>query len=352
VTAPLDTSVSGSEIRDALRRAGLTQGAIARATGLSPTTVSRVCAGAYDADGDARAAVFEAINFGLKSRGEALLLDVSPASTTTPTPTLPLAGGGQGGGRGPAPILNLAAARLPDVVPGMMSPWGGAFCTAGQRVLWAMLKATAEDRELCLLAAQSGCGKTYLIERFRERYPETLVFRPLRGISQSGILEDLCRLFGVPYSGANDSRRRRLLEAAKGRSLVVDEADLLVAGRYARQAVDRLEIYRQLQERGCAVALVGLPALIQTVVTGGETYVFSRIGYAGIGQPPTPEELAAYWRAQMAGYPQAVAKAGQVALSAARHGHLRYLDKLAKRTRVLDGDVAGAESFLFRGEPQ
>lgn len=328
MTASLDDRITPAAIRSALRKAGLTQGDIARSTGLSASTVSRICAGTYTAaDGAAVAQVRDMLNRsnGVKS-GHTHGESASPA------------------------VLSLAAARLPEQTPGLLAPWGGAYCTDGQRLMWAVLRATVEDQELCLLTALSGCGKTYLIERYREAYPETLVYRPLRGISQSGLLEDLCRLFGVPYSGSNDTRRRRLLDAAKGRVLVIDEADLLVVGRYARQAVDRLEIYRQLQERGAAVALVGLPGLVQTIVTGGETYVFSRIGYARTAAPPSQDELATYWRAQMAGYPQAGARAGQVALSAARHGHLRYLDKLARRTRAFDGDVASAETLLFRGE--
>jgi len=333
----LDDSVTGSQITAAMARAGITQGAIVRETKLSRTTVSRVCDGQNPGDAS-RAQVLDCINAALRAKSET----ATPRPEPAPTP--------KAGGSARAAVLSLASARLPEQTPGLLAPWGGAYCTEGQRLLWAVLRATQKDRELSLLCALSGAGKSYLIDRYQDAYPETLVYRPLRGISQSGLLEDLCRLFGVPYSGSNDTRRRRLLESAAGRFLIIDEADLLVAGRYARQTVDRLEIYRQLQERGAGVALVGLPALIQTVVTGGETYVFSRVGYARTGAPPSQDELATYWKAQMAGYPQAAARAGAVALSAARHGHLRYLDKLARRCRDLEGDVAAAETLLFRGE--
>ena len=331
---PTVDSVSAVHLRAGIKRAGISQGQIARLTGLSPTTVSRIFGGTYQADDDTavqsvRAAVDEALaRKGLPALGSA---EASAAAA-------------------PGPVVALASARPVEAAPSLSAPWGGAYCTQGQRLLWAALRATEEDRELAILTALSGTGKSYCVDRYRESHPGTLVYRPLRGISQSGLLEDLCRLFGVPYSGSNDTRRRRLLEAAAGRYLIIDEADLLVVGRYARQAVDRLEIYRQLQERGCAVALVGLPALLHTVLSGGETYVFSRIGYARTASPPSTEELSAYWRAQMAGYPAALAKAGTVALSAARHGHLRYLDKLARRAQAMDGDVSAAETLLFRGE--
>lgn len=326
----LDMSVTGSEILVLLDKIGISQGDVARETGLHRTTISRICKDQYQAaDGAAKAALLghleRRLNDAQAQEGQAKVRSLRSVDTAT-------------------------APKLPDSPPSLSTPWGGPYCTQGQRLMWAVLQATREDRELTLLTALSGCGKSYLIDRYQEQHPHTLIYRPLRGISQSGLLEDLCRLFGVAYSGSNDTRRRRLLEAAQGRFLIVDEADLLVAGRYAHQAVERLELYRQLQERGAAVALVGLPALVQTVVTGGETYVFSRIGYARQGPAPTQEELAAYWRAQMAGYPQAAAQAGAVALSAARHGHLRYLDKLARRTRALDGDVQAASTLLFRGE--
>lgn len=380
IPAPTDSlTLSAEEIRAAMERGRINQHDIVRETGLSPTTVSRICRGLYTSDGDAVQATRGVIDRALKERGHPLIAEleaesaklgrapiavavsaaipqaqpsgsvVSLPGAAAERPGIQAVPGHIPGSASGRPGIQ-AAARLPEPPPSLSAPWGGAYCTQGQRLMWASLRATIEDRELCLLVALSGAGKTYLIDRYRESYPETLVYRPLRGISQSGLLEDLCRLFGVPYGGSNDTRRRRLLESAQGRALIIDEADLLVVGRYARMAVDRLEIYRQLQERGAAVALVGLPALLHTIVTGGETYVFSRIGYARTASPPSTDELATYWRAQMAGYPQAAAKAGTVSLRAARHGHLRYLDKLARRTRALDGDVAAAETLLFRGE--
>lgn len=355
------------DIAAALLRSGLSQGDIARETGLNSSTVSRICRGKYGNDGEAIAQVVEVIQRALEGRGQGAATPVggpTAADFSRLTPAvadliqaaaIPAPVPAQAPGPRPvAPVAQLenrlAAARLPEAPPGLSAPWGGSYCTDGQRVMWGVLRAIAEDRELGLVCSLSGTGKSYVIDRFAEQYPGTLVYRPLRGISQSGVMEDLCRLFGLPYSGSNDTRRRRLLDGCAGRTLLVDEADLLVAGRYATQAVDRLEVYRQLQERGCAVALVGLPTLLATVTRGGETYVFSRIGYARSPAAPTEAELATYWRAQIAGYPQAHARAGLVALSAGKHGYLRYLDKLAKRTRATNGDVAAAETLLFRGE--
>lgn len=336
--------LTAADWRDALQMAGLTQGTIVRQSGLNASTISRICQGKYPSDSDAVQTVLGIVSAALTARGLALdtiLSQRTDAAQPAALAAVPSA---------PGPVVALAAARLPDAPPSLGAPWGGAYCTDGQRLMWAMLRAIHEDRELGVLVSLSGTGKSHLIDRFGEQYPGTLIYRPLRGISQSGIMEDLCRLFGLPYSGSNDTRRRRLLDGCAGRTLIVDEADLLIAGRYATQAVDRLEIYRQLQERGCAVALVGLPALLHTILRGGETYVFSRIGYARQAPVPTDTELAAYWRAQISGYPQAHAKAGLVAIGAGKHGYLRYLDKLARRTRDQGGDVAAAETLLFRGE--
>ncbi len=370
-------------ITAAMQRAKVNQGLIARETGLSGTTISRLCRGQYGHDSQALRRVLEYLDATLREQGQPGLLapvageeaedaarGAGPAPAAAgegagapgpgekgagaglkpavraglkPAPTDPFSPDPAGpavaakptalpGGRGAAVVALAPAPRPPEAPPSLAAPWGGAYCTDGQRLMWGVLRAIAADRELGLVVSLSGTGKSYCIDRFAETYPGTLVYRPLRGISQSGILEDLCRLFGVPYSGSNDTRRRRLLDGGAGRTLLIDEADLLVAGRYVSQAVDRLEIYRQLQERGCAVALVGLPALLHTVA------------------PPSETELAAYWRAQIAGYPQAHARAGLVALAAAKHGYLRYLDKLARRTRDTDGDVGAAETLLFRGD--
>lgn len=344
VANPIDSVLDEDDFRAAMERSGVTQADIVRETGLDATTVSRICRGLYTADTDAVEMVVGMIDRTLGACGLAPMLGDAPIQKVSVVRLATAQASASGG----AP--NAGTVPIPDAVPGLLAPWGGAWCTGGQRLLWSALRATLQDRELGVLAALPGTGKTYLIARYRESYPQTLVYRPLRGISQSGLLEDLCRLFSAPYSGSNDTRRRRLLDAAQGHDLIIDEADLLVSGRYARAAVDRLEIYRQLQERGTAVVLVGLPALFRAIVGGGETYVFSRIGYARTCAPPSSDELAVYWRARMAGYPQAAAKAGLVALSAARHGHLRYLDKLARRARALNGDVAAAETLLFRGE--
>lgn len=333
---------SPEEVSALLARIGLSQGQIARETGLTTSTVSRICRGQYASDaGDAARRVEQVITAAMANH---------PVSREATDPAKGVGMGAAAGSGGETPVVRLAAARLPEAAPSLAAPWGGAYCTDGQRLMWGVLRAIVEDRELGLLTSLSGTGKSYVVDRFAEQYPGTLVYRPLRGISQSGVMEDLCRLFGVPYSGSNDTRRRRLLEAAHGRNLLIDEADLLVAGRYATQAVDRLEIYRQLQERGCAVALVGLPALLHTVQRGGETYVFSRIGYARAPAAPSETELATYWRAQVAGYPSALNRAGLVAMSAGKHGFLRYLDKLARRTHQTGGDVAAAETLLFRGD--
>jgi len=240
---------------------------------------------------------------------------------------------------------------------GGTAPWGGAYATQGQRLMWAVLEAIRAERELGILVAPSGAGKSHVLDRWAEAHPEVRVHRPLYGVTRSAQLRQLCRLVGVPTGGANDDRIGRLLDEASRRGvtgtplvLVVDEADLVVAGRYAHDVVQRLEIYRQLSEAGAAVCLLGLPALLRAVVSAGETYVFSRIGISRSIAPPTTEELAAYWRLRARDYPRAAAKAALVAESAARYGLCRYCDKLARRLAAVGDDLAAAESLLFRGE--
>ena len=328
------------------RTGDLNQADAATSLGIDRTTIAKVLAGTYRA-GTADTIAARLLEWAAVQQAEESVA-TSAAHRPRPSKVHHLAGAG-------ASAAVVADEQVPAI--GTTAPWGGAYCTRGQRLMWALLEAVRGDRELGILVAPSGSGKSYVLDRWAELHPEVRVHRPLLGVTRSAQLRQICRLLGVPSSGSNDDRIDRMLDEARRRArgdapmvLVVDEADLIVVGRYAGDVVQRLEIYRQLSEAGAAVCLVGLPALLSAVVTGGETYVFSRIGFARSIEPASTAELAAYWRARTGPWPQAQAKAALVAESAARYGLLRYCDKLTRRLASIGDDLAAAESLLFRGE--
>lgn len=274
-------------------------------TGLSKSTVSRVLRGEYPKDTDAHRRVIAAL------------------------------------GSSPAPA-EVAAAR--PYIPGEV------FTTTGQQLLASVLEAAIEDAEWVIVDGPSGLGKSYSLNTFQARHPDAILMKAKYGQSVGAVLESLCRAFEVPVSGTNETRQNRILEAAAGRVLVVDEADLLASGAMGDRVLRVLELFREIYEAGAAVILAGLPELPRKLAQNGETYVFRRIGYFRSIQAPSPEELARFFIHSLPDVPLAHAKAGLAASQARKNGLFGYLAKLAKRTRLLDGDVEAAMSLLFRPE--
>jgi len=225
-----------------------------------------------------------------------------------------------------------------------------SFTTAGQRLMRALLDATLEDKEFTMLTGLSGLGKTHVIKEFMVDHPEAKLLHARLGMSRQGMYKSIATLIGVSKSGTSNDIEERIIAASKGHVLIVDETDLLVDGRKGVQVLRMLDIYRQMFEAGAVVILVGLPELRDSIVLSGKTYLTSRIGYYRNAPAPSLDELGEFWERLMVAYPQAAAKAGPLATQAQRAGLFRHLKYLAKRTRIMDGDVRAAASFLFRPE--
>ncbi len=219
--------------------------------------------------------------------------------------------------------------------------------TPGQKQAWVLMDLVRKQHDFAVLVGASGVGKTWVINRYGSSYGAD-VYTARMGQSLGGLLGDLCRLWNVSADGGNDSKIARLCEAAGGRFLIVDEADLLMGNRTRRNVLRLVEVFRQLYESGCGVVLVGLPVLHKAVSEAGETYVFSRIGYLRQVGSPTDEFLAMYWKSLVEDYPDAMEKAGPVVYQARRGGFFRYLEKLADLVKLFSGDVEEALGLMFR----
>lgn len=295
---------------------GVTPADIQRATGLSKSTVSRVLAGKYPP--------------GTGAYDKVMAVLAGPSEPAQPEAA--------------TPATDAAPAATPQRVP------QAALISYGQRLMAATLQTTVEDREFTILAGASGVGKTHVLGQFREEHPDALYLKPRKRMSVNDVLCKLCDLFGVSRSGSGGDRLERLIQAASGRLLIIDEADLLVAGRRPNQVENHIETFRELYEAGCTVVLVGLPVLIEQITRCCETYVFSRPGYWMRIPDPTEKEMEAFWLARTAGLSGASAEAGRAARDAKRFGLFRYLDKLERRSRLLEGDVAAARTLLYHPE--
>jgi hypothetical protein len=293
---------------------GVTPADIQRTTGLSKSTVSRVLAGKYPPGTDGHDKVMAAI---AELSGPAHPEAAAVADAARPQAPMP-----------------------PQTMP----------ASYGQKLMAALLQTTVEDREFTILAGASGAGKTHVIGQFREEHPDALYLKPRKRMSVNDVLCKLCDLFGVSRSGSGGDRLERLIQAASGRLLIIDEADLLVAGRRPNQVENHIETFRELYEAGCTVILVGLPVLIEQITRCCETYVFSRPGYWMRIPDPTEKEMESFWLARTAGLSGAAAEAGRAARDAKRFGLFRYLDKLERRSRLLEGDVAAARTLLYHPE--
>jgi hypothetical protein len=298
------------------RASGMSVAEVVRATGRSKATVSQVINGKYHG----RDEVVEEIRSLLESR-------IGPSG-----------GGGAECGR---------------EAPGEEGPGDERSCedapmiTPGQKQAWVLMDLVRKQHDFAVLVGASGVGKTWVVNRYGSSYGAD-VYTARMGQSLGGLLGDLCRLWNVSADGGNDAKIARLCEAAGGRFLIVDEADLLMGNRTRRNVLRLVEVFRQLYESGCGVVLVGLPVLHKAVSEAGETYVFSRIGYLRQVGSPTDEFLAMYWKSLVEDYPDAMEKAGPVVYQARRGGFFRYLEKLADLVKLFSGDVEEALGLMFR----
>ena len=215
------------------------------------------------------------------------------------------------------------------------------FTTEGQDQMTIVLEAAAEDRELALIVAPSGSGKTFVAERFAAGRDDTLYLKLWSNPAQGGLLRALCLLTGVAVSGNNDLRLERLRAVADGRFLILDEADLLIDIKRADRFLARVEIARELKEAGFGVALLGLPELQVELQRNANSYLYSRIGYHAAPQPPAAEDYYRYCDAR------GLTQKKDLAKLAAGRGGVPYIDKIARPgPRV--GEAAAIQ-LVFRG---
>lgn len=241
-------------------------------------------------------------------------------------------------------VAQKGAEALPEVAPDGLEE---KPLTPGQKQAWVLMDMVRRQHDFAVLVGASGVGKTWVVNRYGHGYGAD-VYTARMSQSLGGLLGDLCRLWTLSSDGGNDAKMARLCEAAMGRFLIVDEADLLMGNRTRRNVLRLVEVFRQLYESGCGVVLVGLPVLHKALSAAGETYVFSRIGYLRQVGSPTDDFLAMYWKSLVDDYPEAMEKAGPVVYQARRAGFFRYLEKLADLVRLFSGDVEEALGLMFR----
>lgn len=283
---------------------------VALATGVSKSTVSRILAGKYPQDSDP----YRKVEAYLKAKWAALDTNNAP------------------------------------VVPMPPADYDGPFITVGQKLMSAVLQAAVDDLEWLIVDGATGMGKSHCLKAFHAAHPDAIRIKAHYGQSVGAVLEALCRAMKLPVSGSLETRQARILAAAQGKKIVVDEADLLVVGKMGDRVMRVMELFREIYEAGAVVILVGLPVLSEQLAKSGETYMFSRIGYFRSIKPPTDEEMTEFFIRHAADMPHLHDKAALAASRARRFGLFRYLDKLIKRTRLLDGNLEQAMTLLYRPE--
>lgn len=283
-------------IKETMTRLGLSNADVARITGKSPATISQVIKGSYP-----RADMGEEI------------------------------------------LAALASHEL-DTDSAVQSTWA----TEGQNLIQSLLSFTYEDRELSVITGPSGIGKTHTIKRFMQHNEACLYFRCADGMSAGDVVAGLLDELGVSMGGTNTQKIRRCVRAIKEqgiRLVLVDEADLLVSDdKNKRRILKKLSYFREINESGIGVALVGLESFEDALRAAGETYVLSRIGYYRRAPGVRMTELFAFW--EMQGM-ETSEEARMAVNMAPRGGQLRFLKKLAALTKPLGGSVREALKLMF-----
>lgn len=220
----------------------------------------------------------------------------------------------------------------------------GSFVpTPAQKTSMVLLDFLRTKNKFGLIIGPSGIGKTRLLEEYEKSFPEISLISVRQGQSMGGLLTSLCKLWSLPHSGTIDTKMERLLEDAPGRFLVVDEADSLSRARRGHQVLKMVEVFRYLYDAGAGVCLVGLPSIYQDIVSAADTYVYSRIKYATMMDPPTRSQLTKFWLARTGANGK---YSDMVVSNAPKSGYFRYLAELADAAKEF-GDLKSAVAMTF-----
>lgn len=241
-------------------------------------------------------------------------------------------------------ILAALSAHTLETDSGVEANW----TTEGQLLIQSLLSFTYEDRELSVITGPSGIGKTHTIMRFIENNPDCLYFRCAESMCASDVVIGLLDVIGITAMGSSTQMIRRCVRALRDqgvRMVMVDEADLLVSDdKSKRRILKKLSYFREINEAGIGVALVGLESFEDTLRAAGETYVLSRIGYYRKATGTSIAELFSFWESQGM---QNDADARYAVNLAQKGGYLRFLKKLSVRTQQLGGNVREALKLMF-----
>lgn len=130
-----------------------------------------------------------------------------------------------------------------------------------------MYQVCDQRRELGVIAAPSGLGKTLSAKAYAQAHPNVIYIASLPHISDSGLLEIMKMELGLKY-GQNTPRHERALQIMKQlrtdpQLILVDEANhLSVAG---------LDMLRSIHDDGnCGMVLQGDEKVVTTIKSGGK----------------------------------------------------------------------------------
>ncbi|NOU50245.1 AAA family ATPase [Pseudoalteromonas sp. JBTF-M23] len=84
-----------------------------------------------------------------------------------------------------------------------------------------------DRRRIAVFAGQAGIGKSKGIERYREDHNDVLSIEGDEETSSTQILEELAKQLGIPKTGSNSVRLKKIITALKDseRLIILDEAD-------------------------------------------------------------------------------------------------------------------------------
>lgn len=217
--------------------------------------------------------------------------------------------------------------------------------TQGQKRGMVILNMLRSKRKFGVLIGSSGIGKTRLLEEFQKYHKEVFILRILEGQSKSGILTEICDLWGIQTHGTKDQKIKRLHEAANGKCLCVDEADNLTRNRTGKHLLELIAIFRNLYEAGASIILVGLNSIVDDVKSIKETYILSRLRYCKIIDDPDESDMMRMWACK--GVDTESSVLSTITQQAKKNGFFRFLNELSDAVSEL-GSIEEALPVMFK----
>lgn len=130
-----------------------------------------------------------------------------------------------------------------------------------------------------IVTGESGIGKTTAVREYQQQHGDVMVVYGRPSMTTRAVMREIAMLVGVDPVGAVDDVFMRIVKRLKGsqRMLIIDEAEHLTA-----RVLDQIRRLSDPEFAGIGLLLVGLPRLLHMLrsAQGDHRYLYSRVGWS------------------------------------------------------------------------